>query len=140
MILCFDITDEAFQIIPIPDDLDIFWQSFLVWNDTLTLFSFSFEDSISIEIWVMADYFDSGKDAKVGCNWFKHVVIELLVVAFPLKFWKNDELLMTSKHGRLLSYNLHTKRLRTIGVIGSINLPVSSYEKSLVSLKDRGSS
>ncbi|PON54139.1 F-box domain containing protein [Parasponia andersonii] len=77
MILSFDMCDERFQRIPLPDEVQRFgaeWRSLAVWNESLVLF-FSAQNSwfsTSFEKWVMLDIF--GADEGVT-PWIKHLTV-----------------------------------------------------------------
>lgn len=62
----------------------------------------------------------------------------LVCIYSPLAFWKDDELLMQTRDGRIVSYNLHTKKFKELSIPGSL-LPDStrafSCLRSLVSVK-----
>ncbi|PON83563.1 F-box domain containing protein [Trema orientale] len=136
IILCFDMSDEVFHMIRPPKVSD--YSSFGVWNDSFALFLCSEErenpELISFEMWVMDDCLDVVKGA---CPLTKRLVFgPLLCCPVPLKFWKNDELLLVSgEDEKLLSYNLRTQKLRKIQADGEIYMPFCFYVKSLVSLR-----
>ncbi|KAL5565988.1 hypothetical protein UlMin_029152 [Ulmus minor] len=136
MICAFDMSDEAFQTIPLPDNLQAQSSSLGVWNDSLALFVCPGEkgasESLCIDIWLMNDC----------CSWSKKLTIGPLVgVDCPLGFWKNDELLMRATNVKqLVSYNVGTQKLRNLTIDGldGIGCRAFSYVKSLVSLQGKG--
>lgn len=144
-ILCFDMADEVFHIIPLPIKSDNC--AFLaVQDDSLVLFVRPLNrigenlGSRSLEMWVMDGYFDKVKGVKSAWRLVKRLVIEPLArIRFPLKFWKSDELLLFDRsEGRVHSYNLQTRKLRNIvGVdrFGAVIPICFFYFKSLVSIK-----
>ncbi|GMN56118.1 hypothetical protein TIFTF001_025226 [Ficus carica] len=150
-VLCFNVSGEMFYFIPFPDS-EMDYASFFVWNDSFALFLCNQErenpDLASYEMWVMTEYDDIVKGA---CPWTKHLVIGPLkrtkkfsysgqpLDGFPIpeQFCKRDELLFRND-GRLLSYNLHSQKLRDIGVAGwNHDVRIRFYVKSLVSVKAR---
>ncbi|GMN43946.1 hypothetical protein TIFTF001_013146 [Ficus carica] len=88
-------------------------------------------DSQSIEVWVlMNDCLDGiGGD----CTLIKQLVIE--PVACPVAFWKSDEILMKSRKGKLVSYNLRNRKLRNICISGVDRIISWALVRSLVSVK-----
>ncbi|POO03508.1 F-box associated domain [Trema orientale] len=141
MILSFDMCDEKFQRIPLPDEVQRFgaeWRSLAVWNESLVLF-FSAQNSwfsTSFEMWVMLDIF--GADEGVT-PWIKHLTVGPLIgIHSPVAFWNDDELLMDTRDGGILSYNLSTQEIRRLPIHGAV-VPGSSYadffQRSLVSVK-----
>ena len=69
------------------------------------------------------------------CSWIKKLTIGPLDrVAYPLRFYQ-DELLMQCLDGSHISYNLHTQKLRNLGIncLGGTYVAFS-YVKSLVSV------
>lgn len=141
-ILSFDMCKEKFKSIPIPSVQLSFEDSkdIVVWNDSIALF-FSRENSwfsTSFEMWVMVDDFG----AVQGCtSWTKLLTIgPLACIHSPLAFWTEDELLMESRDGLIVSYNLYTQKLRRLPIPGAV-FPGKSYAdfyvKSLVSVKRR---
>ncbi|PON54140.1 F-box associated interaction domain containing protein [Parasponia andersonii] len=114
------------------------WKSLTVWNESVALF-LSRENSwysTSFEMWVMVDNFGGVKDCT---SWNKHLTIGPLVcIHSPVAFWKTDELLMETRDGQIVSYNLHTQKLFRIPITGAVVPGQShavSYLKSLVSVK-----
>ncbi|PON47172.1 F-box associated domain [Trema orientale] len=135
VIISFDMFDEVFRRISLPDNLQTQQCIKLaVWNESLALFLYPGERGapISIEVWVMDDCFGG---VKGSCSWTKKLTIGPLDgIATPWTFWKNDELLIEAIDGGLLSYNLCSHMLRTLGGVESIRRWDFSYVRSLVSV------
>lgn len=134
-ILSFDFSQDKFHIIPLPRCLvqqPRSVHSFIVlelWNDSPVLLSSTewSRSSTSFDMWVMVN----------NC-WTKHLNIGPLAnIMRPVAFWKHDELLLDTRDGRVVSYNLCTKRLRTVPLPGAVFAGFTSasfYFKSLVSV------
>ncbi|XP_062115241.1 putative F-box protein At3g21120 [Humulus lupulus] len=146
-LLSFDVSDEIFNGLPLPDNLqsveptwDPKWNTLSVWNESLALFRYSSEreGEILVEVWVMMD------DCLVG-SWIKQLVVGPLVgIQAALTFsCKGDELLFQGEDRRLVSYNVRRQKLRNLsshGVgkkHGVAEECVFPYVKSLNSVKGR---
>lgn len=109
---------EEFCIVPLPDVLqtpEVNCTSLTVWRESVALFFFpgTRRNPRSIEIWaVMNDGLDGvGRN----CTVIKELVIEpLAIIACPVAFWKHDEILMKSRKGKLVSYNIRSRKLRNL--------------------------
>lgn len=141
IILSFDMTDELFATIPLPDNLGPVKDdmNLMVWNDSVALLSYPGlkGQPVSIEIWMMNDCFSGGKGVEGGCSWSKYYIVgPLLGIRAPWMFWRTDELLMERLDGGLVSYNLLTQKLRSIATSRTdrISYLACSYVKSLVSV------
>ncbi|PON75410.1 hypothetical protein PanWU01x14_043770 [Parasponia andersonii] len=137
MVLSFDMSEEIFYTTPLLEDLYAKVKTLEVWKESLIIF-YGLECSwlLSIfEMWVMVG--DIG-GVEGSTYWTKHLTIGPLVCIFyPLIFWKDDVLLLEGHDGRIVSYNLDTKRLRTLPLPGAAYPGHASaylYLKSLVSL------
>ncbi|PON87024.1 F-box associated domain [Trema orientale] len=136
-ILCFDMSEEKFHGIPLPDELIRKSKRLEVWNESLILF-LALKCSCSsstFEMWVMVD--DSA-GVKGSTYWRKHLTTgPLFCIYFPLAFWKDDELLLETRDGRIVSYNLYTQKLRNVPLPGALYPGLTSASlclKSLVSV------
>ncbi|KAL5555672.1 hypothetical protein UlMin_037908 [Ulmus minor] len=139
MIISFDMHEEKFNRIPLPDNVQkkmqyIGSKTLTIWNESLALF-FTYEYLhmyLFFEMWVMVDNFD-------GSSWIKHLTIEPLahINHLPLAFWKKDELFMESSTGEIVTYNLFTKKLRKLPINHKrvAFTHADFYVKSLVSVK-----
>ncbi|PON87021.1 F-box associated domain [Trema orientale] len=137
MILSFDMSEEKFRSIPMSHHLRRKDKKLEVWNDSIILFlglEYSRLTS-TFEMWVMVDNFGG---VEGSTTWIKHLTIgPLQGVHFPLAFWKNDELLLEARDGRIVSYNLNTYKLRNVPLPGAV-YPGLTYAnlcwRSLVSI------
>lgn len=109
---------EEFRIVPLPDVLqtpEANCTSLTVWRESVALFFFpgTRRNPRSIEIWAVMN---EGLDG-VGGNYtvIKELVIEpLAIIACPVAFWKHDEIVMKSRKGKLVSYNICSRKLRNL--------------------------
>ncbi|PON44102.1 F-box domain containing protein [Trema orientale] len=144
MILSFDMCDELFHTIPLPDNLGPLQadhMNLMVWNDSVALLSYSGHKwhQVSIEIWIMNDSFSGGGGTR-PFYWSKcQTVGPISGIGVPLMFWRSDELLVEGRDGDLVSYNLRTQKLRNIVPPRTyqISYLACSYVKSLVSLNEK---
>ena len=141
MIISFDMHGEEFQVVPLPsgivDDPMEFntvdgrnrvtqvrkgvWFSF--WNQCPTLLKIVMitlprdaDVPKPVEVWKMkTDSSSSRRHERFSC-WVKHATFSPPLERFsPLAFWKSDELLLgTGTLGRFASYNLRTRKVRTL--------------------------
>ncbi|EXC20033.1 F-box/kelch-repeat protein [Morus notabilis] len=143
MILSFDMSDEVFHTIALPDCIKrVDGQSpkrLALWNESLVLFFTPANSwfSTSFEMWVMADNVGGVE----GVTWTKHLTIRpqrFIHLYSTLTFWKDDEILFETRDGRLVSYNLYSQKLRKLPIHGAV-LPGRTsahlYLKSLVSVR-----
>lgn len=140
IIISFDVGDEVFQIIHTPqedqsvdewDDLAE-WTRIAVWNESIVLFFYAQVDPIVIDMWIM--------DA-CSYSWTKNLTIGPLVgISYPLAFWDDDELLMETKDGEIIFYNLPNRELsdHTGWLERFQRNHIVIYTKSLVSVLKRG--
>ncbi|POO01186.1 hypothetical protein TorRG33x02_029400, partial [Trema orientale] len=124
-ILSFDMSKEEFHFIPVPDAAvggNGKLHELVVWNESLVIF-FSTElswFSTCFEMWVMVDT-PRCNGVEASTYWTKHLTIGPLARIYgPLAFWKDDELLMESWDGLIVSYNLHTQKLRKLPIPGAV--------------------
>ncbi|PON51467.1 hypothetical protein TorRG33x02_311380, partial [Trema orientale] len=141
IILSFDLFDEVFHTIRLPNNLveatkDHSIES-AVWNESIALFVYRQENAIteSIEVWVTDDCSGGVNDS---CSWIKKLTIRPPVdVAYPLAFLKNDEVLMKATSRTFVLYNLRSQMIRNLSFM---DVPMScvdwdySYVKSLISV------
>ncbi|XP_008443617.2 F-box protein CPR1-like [Cucumis melo] len=127
----FDMSDEVFGQIPIPEDFDVMadrYKCLGVFNGSIVLFPYPYKgyDRMLFNVWEME------KDEYGGVSWSKILTIGSI---FGIeKGWlivNSDELFMEVNEGRLIFYN-DTKS-------GRLKLPTSCFatlfEKSLISVK-----
>ena len=81
------------------------------WNGSIALFYYpKFKP---IEMWVMHE----PNKGNITCHrWTKHLSIGPLegIYKIPLAFWKSDELLLREDKQGLISYNILTKKVRSL--------------------------
>lgn len=140
VILSFDMSDEVFHNIPLPDNfrnINGWLKSLAVRNDSIALLLYNRGGDntqfSSFEIWVM----DDSKEVKGSC--IKHLSIGTLQdILIPLKIWKSDELLIVSANGHIVSYNLSIKTRKYVSIRGVDNprfIQAAVYVNSVVSVK-----
>lgn len=113
-ILSFDMSEEKFRSIPLPDHYGRRSEHCLnvleVWKESVVFLCLT--ERSSFEMWVMVDNF-GGVDGSI--HWIKHLEIGPLARSdYPLAFWKYDELLFETKDRQVVSYNLYTKKRRKV--------------------------
>ncbi|XVF58353.1 hypothetical protein PTKIN_Ptkin07bG0059800 [Pterospermum kingtungense] len=140
VILSFNMGEEEFQVIPMPDFLSIYdnsvCRSLLVWNGCLALIIYPGKGTEkSFQICVMEKY--GLKESWTG----KLTIGPLTGVEMPLMFWRNDgEILMEGTDGQAVSYNFITKEIKNLQIYGvPKSFQAVAYTNSLVSLR-RGKS
>ncbi|KAK9930479.1 hypothetical protein M0R45_027516 [Rubus argutus] len=140
VIILFDIGDEVFQDIMLPESLCQPCVSIngnlLVWNESLALLGWAGWMPVDIVdasfgIWVMDDHELGGPTGP----WTKHITFE--PTEKPLAFLNGDEILMYDFNECIFSYNLGTKRRKDLqiqtGPSNDIIITVV-YVKSIVSI------
>ena len=121
-ILSFDISKEEFHSIPLPSQAKYRsgQQMCLVVSNESIIFFLSTKNycfSKCFETLVMILDSSSGVGATSSTYWRKHLTIgPLKNILRPLEFWKDDELLMETRYGLIVSYNLHTQKFRELPV------------------------
>ncbi|KAM6552438.1 hypothetical protein CsatB_013200 [Cannabis sativa] len=108
MILCFEMCDEKFGVVPIPIPFSN-EEEFILgeWNESVALLNI-------YQMWVMVD--DGIRIKWILCLKFG----PLPPLYFPMNFWKEDEILLKSYRDEdgVVSYNIRTKQLRRVYVPG----------------------
>ncbi|PON43743.1 hypothetical protein TorRG33x02_332990 [Trema orientale] len=108
-----------------------------VWNESIALFVFMREISITkfIQVWVPGDSYD-GVNGR-PCSWIKKLTIGPSAnIVYPLTFLKNDEVLMRTEGGRFFLYNLHHQMYRVFTMAENTHPEWEcSYVKSLLSVQ-----
>ncbi|KAL0014072.1 hypothetical protein SO802_001141 [Lithocarpus litseifolius] len=142
LIISFDMSDEVFQIIRMPELEDVSGmnlKTISVLNDCLALILYSAEETVTVknfDIWMMYEY-------GVKESWIKQLVVgpALVGIERPLGFAKNGELLLVANNGQVVLYNFgsgETKNLEVRGLPGSfLALQTITYVESLVSITNR---
>ncbi|XP_058181371.1 F-box protein CPR1-like [Rhododendron vialii] len=110
-ILAFDIHQEVFRQIPFPVVCSNY--SLSVLHDLLALIVYEPQQvETQYDIWVMPEY-------GVKESWTRMYMIGPLVgIHGPLTFWKDDELLMESSTGQLVSCDLNTQEIKELPIHG----------------------
>ena len=137
-IVCFDMSSEEFYTIPLSDNIQKhggYLNKLAVWNKSVVLLRK--HDHFVVDMWVMDD---SLGESKGPLTWTKHMTVGPLPdIGLPVAFWKSDEFLSFTYCGRLVSYNIGTKRMKYLPIDrtdGGLAL-ADFYVESLVSLKGR---
>ncbi|PON75412.1 hypothetical protein PanWU01x14_043790 [Parasponia andersonii] len=133
-ILSFDMSKEKFRSIPFPDlRLEKTINCFRIlelWNESVVFFTSTQCSwfSTSFEMWVMVDNFGG---VEGSTYWIKHLKIGPLVcICGPLAFWKEDELLLETRDGGVVSYNLYTRKIRKLPLCGATYSPRPKTRKA----------
>ena len=140
-IVSFDMTEEVFRIIRLPDldennvsalDKNAIWREYSVLNNCIAMIVYDIQETVTekiFDIWVMRQY-------GVKESWTKQFVIgPLSGIQNPLQFTLNDELLMVAHDGQLVSYNLNAQEIKSLQVRGLLNATQAiDYKESLVSV------
>ncbi|PON83095.1 F-box domain containing protein [Trema orientale] len=121
IIYSFDMHDEEFRTIPLPDKFQTSSRGYVLdWDTSLTELNESLAlfyhpkdkyGTVSpIEMWIM---YESSEGHKFWC---KHLSIDPVggIYKIPILFWKSDELLMMENKKGLVSCNILTKRVRRL--------------------------
>ncbi|XP_024024824.1 F-box/kelch-repeat protein At3g23880 [Morus notabilis] len=141
MMISFDMCEEEFRRVALPDRAEsrgyLVSTSLQTWNDSLALlYCPGCSDTIgSIEMWVMSDSAVCADGHTGPRSWTKYRTFGPLEgIWCPLAFWKSDELLMRAKDEGVVSYNLHTQKLRSASTLVSPVDFAHIYLKTLVSV------
>ncbi|XP_027343225.1 F-box/kelch-repeat protein At3g06240-like [Abrus precatorius] len=135
LVLALDMEDGVFQRVPMPPHVDISepdGRSLAVWNDSISLICWAFDDPTpSIDIWVMDG---SGAEG----SWTRMQTIKHLTEDPKLLvFWKGNELLMEMSCGKIKSYNVDTQEFKDVMIKGCAvrhSFQAVNYVASTVSL------
>ncbi|GMN50282.1 hypothetical protein TIFTF001_019438 [Ficus carica] len=128
-VLSFDLSEEKFDTIKLPliaQRPNRRFKRLTIWKQSAVFFISTERShhSTSFEMWVMMVHDFNGVEGFT--SWNKHLTIGSLVCIYsPLAFWKDDELLMQTRDGRIVSYNLHTQKFKELSIPGSL-LPDST--------------
>ncbi|GMN46550.1 hypothetical protein TIFTF001_015727 [Ficus carica] len=147
-VLCFNVSSEEFDTIPLPYELDAFdfdemCTCLTVRNDSVCLLWYpedeELESGYSILVWKLVMDND-GASEDGGYSWIKCLDIKPFKnVYIPLTFWKNDELLLRNRSERMKSYNILTRELKKTHASRTMSSSsyLGPYVKSLVSIKGK---
>ncbi|KAH0781554.1 hypothetical protein KY290_001152 [Solanum tuberosum] len=137
VILCFDIGTEIFRNMDMPDACYSIRQSrygLLVLNQCLASICYN-DPGCAIDptqdflhIWIMKEY-------GVSESWIKNYKIRSLNVESPLGFWKDQFLLVESKTGQLIYYDVNSDEWKELELQGyRTSLRVIVYTESISSI------
>ncbi|TMW86035.1 hypothetical protein EJD97_022039 [Solanum chilense] len=139
VILCFDISTEIFRTMEMPDACTTqaapcYALSFLDEFLMLICYPYSLRSSDytedPLDIWLLKEYGESD-------SWIKKYTIRLLLVPIesPLTLWKNHLLLIQTRSGFLISYDLNFHEVKEFNLNGHPEtLRVLRYRESLTKL------
>ncbi|CAL9023473.1 unnamed protein product [Prunus brigantina] len=148
VMVSFDMSDEVFDEVTLPDELLDHERTFLglfmlltVWNESsiaLCVWHNSCDVSSYFGMWLLDNDFGA-------CVWTKHAGFELTSIPIMdlreggrvLALWKSDELLVVDEDGCTICYNLRTENrmsLPTIQICMSNMDPPIVYVNSIVSI------
>ncbi|XP_034706283.1 F-box/kelch-repeat protein At3g06240-like [Vitis riparia] len=145
VILYFDMSDEVFGVIPLPNSFGYQRGDIAVYNEMIALIFYpnTYTDTDTatekrFDMWVMSEY-------GVKESWTRLFTIGAVSgVERPLGFWSNGGVFMGSSSGELLLYNHFTQQFKNLGVFSVARRPsierymqVIIYKESLVSLNGR---
>ena len=142
MIVSFDMYNEVFHSIPLPNDLVVTREENIklaVWNEFVALFLYPVEGGVpkSIEVWVMDDC--SGGGITGSFSWIKKLTIgPPLDIKRPLTFLKNDQILLETNNGGLILFDVRSQQLRKLSFDQEEDVALCwdfSYVKTLVSVQ-----
>nr|BAQ18960.1 S10-locus linked F-box protein type-8 [Petunia x hybrida] len=141
VILSFDISTEIFHSIKMPatgKSSSGKKYGLIVLNESLTLICYPNPDcemdpsKDSMDIWIMMEY-------GIYESWTKKYIIKPLPIESPLTIWRDHLLLLQSKSGLLVSYDLSSNEVKEFDLHGyPKSLRVLVYKESLISIPKRG--
>ncbi|XP_022774049.1 F-box protein CPR30-like [Durio zibethinus] len=140
VIIVFNLSDEEFDIIPLPDDVKPFMH-FLVWDRSFAVSHVTHRNHSLLDIFAMKEY-------GVKESWTKVFAIEIghFIFVRPLAVWKNNEIvfeIMDDKdriNFQLVTYNLKRQEFKKLQILGPLLFKAYVYMESLVPIKSRGES
>lgn len=130
-VLSFDMSDEVFQKISMPNYTVSKDFRLVVFNESLAVVMHNLiRGTYALEIWVLN---------VIGRTWSKLLMVRPNPrLRRPLAFWKNvDELIMEDKNGFVCCYNLVTQEIRNLLPVERhrIKFVIVNYMSSLVSVR-----
>ncbi|CAK9162931.1 unnamed protein product [Ilex paraguariensis] len=133
VILSFDISREVFGTIELPTPTP-HWrdQTLSLLNGSLATIIYHYESQCKcFHIWVMKEY-------GVESSWTKQYTIGPLPIEVPLGFWKGEKLFMGTRKGKLMLYDLHTRKTKRLLTHGHPKpLQFYTYVESFISIKNK---
>ncbi|CAA0828447.1 Unknown protein [Striga hermonthica] len=134
-ILAFDMKNESFTEIQVPDCIKIKEGDLSLYRDSLALLTCDLDNvDICVDVWVMG-----GRDE---C-WSKCLTVgPFQDIRWPLGFWKENVLLIETENSVLTMYDVSARKSRTVETRRKENgffiCWVFSYKESLVSIEGEG--
>ncbi|KAL4366922.1 hypothetical protein GQ457_05G034630 [Hibiscus cannabinus] len=130
IILSFDMVNETFSTLPLPEFDGGFEQcnlELLNYNGLLGAIVYPLEGTPkSFDLWVMNGF------------WTKQFSIESVPrVERPLGFWKNGELFLESSDNELVLFDPSTREFKNLGIHSYKEMQIVAYVESLVSINGR---
>nr|BAQ19001.1 S19-locus linked F-box protein 1 [Petunia axillaris subsp. axillaris] len=136
VILCFDMSTEKFNNMSMPDPCHFYdgkCYGLVILCKSLTLICYpdpmsSNPTEYLTDIWIMKKYGEKE-------SWKKRCSIRLLPIESPLAVWKDEILLLQSKMGHLIAYDLNSNNVRELDLHGyPESLRIIIYRESLTAI------
>ncbi|KAG5631828.1 hypothetical protein H5410_003545 [Solanum commersonii] len=142
IILCFDMSTEIFYNMELPESCHWFdgkTDGLIILNNSLTYIRYP--DPLSnrpakvlIDIWIMKEY-------NKRESWIKRCSIGPITIDTPLTVWKDDLLLLQTKSGDLIAYDLNSHEIMDLNLHGyPTSLKAVIYKESLTPIPRKGDS
>ncbi|XP_062024985.1 F-box protein CPR1-like isoform X1 [Rosa rugosa] len=132
VLFAFDMSDELFYLIYLPEAAFGIYCNLAVWKESLLLITHREEAPKCFDLWLNED-----SDFLKG-SWTKYFTIKPIEVDIPLVFWKSNEILMVNVDRRIVSYNLDTQTLKCLPIHGAedpLCIYAINYVNSIISVK-----
>ncbi|XP_057970447.1 F-box/kelch-repeat protein At3g06240-like [Malania oleifera] len=130
LILVFDVSDEVFHLMPIPDP-GLHYIRLFLFNDMIGLVHSPCDESqnlTSFNVWVMHQY-------GVKESWVKVLTVGPVVGLYcSIGFWRNGEFLLERRDGQLFVYDPSTQKLLKLQHEGTYGTQAIIYKESLTSI------
>ncbi|XP_057955425.1 F-box/kelch-repeat protein At3g06240-like [Malania oleifera] len=126
MILSFEVSDEVFDLMPLPPHLGYPYLRLFLLDDMIGLVHYPWDESVtttSLSIWVMNEY-------GVGESWVKILTVGPVFGLYsPEGLWNNGEFLLQRRDGEVVSYDPTTQKVFTLQYAGeTYGTPVIIYK------------
>ena len=130
--LVFDLGDEVFREILLPEFPRLLWISLSVYGNSIAGFiiTVGIDQKVQINIWVMKEY-------GVASSWTPFLTADFEfrgAVLRPIGFRRNGDALFVFGEGKLVSWNPESKEFKYLRMIGGHGTFIDSYIESLVFL------
>ncbi|XP_022774048.1 F-box protein CPR30-like [Durio zibethinus] len=138
VIILFNLSDEEFDIILLPDDVKPFMH-FLVWDGSFAVSHVTHSNhSLLLDVFAMKEY-------GVKESWTKVFTIEIghSIFVRPLAIWKNNEIVLEimddkdRNNFQLVTYNLRRQEFKKLQIPEPLFFKSYVYMESLVPMKSR---